>query len=75
MNEKHQGEVGLSGPADKCVPADGGTKWSHRHGWLQERAKDMTCLSRMRCCESTSAQTVHQWCGRRLREAALVAIG
>ena len=24
---------------------DGGTKWSHNFGWLQERAKDMIWLS------------------------------
>lgn len=36
LNEKREG---LSGPAEKCVPADGGAKWSHNFGQLQERAK------------------------------------
>lgn len=42
---KRKGDAGLSGPAEKCVPTDGGTKWSQNFGWLQERAKDMIHLS------------------------------
>jgi len=38
-------ETGLSGPAEKCMSADGGTKWRHNFGWLQERAKDMIRFS------------------------------
>ena len=41
MNEKHQADGGLSGPAERCVFDDGGPKMESHFGWLQERAKDM----------------------------------